>query len=63
MASPDHADPKKQLPPSGDAPGDRPSPTRPSQGGYGHDSRAGTREEGRKHPTTPHKNRRPTRPV
>ena len=54
-----HADPKKQTPSSPDAPGERPGPARPSQGGYGHDSRAATREEGRTHPTTPHKSRTP----
>ena len=58
-----HADPKKQTPSSPDAPGERPGPARPSQSGYGHDSRAATREEGRRRPTTPHKSRDPKRPL
>jgi hypothetical protein len=58
-----HADPKKQLPSSADAPAERPSSSRPSQSGYGHDSRAATREEGRKQPTTPRKSRDPKRPL
>ena len=59
----EHSDPQKRTPDSREAPAERPSPTKPSQGGYGHDSREGTEEEGRTGDVSGHKKENPRRPL
>ena len=58
-----HTDPQKRSPDSPAKPADRPSPSKPSQGGYGHDSEPGTKEEGQTGTVSGHKKDNPRRPL
>ncbi len=58
-----HTDPNKRSPDSPTRPGEKPSPAKPSQGGYGHDSAPATEQEGREGEVSGHKKENPRRPL